>query len=73
MIQSLVGAIIMSMATASLLIAIQVGEGALNNSKRLALSRHEKLIINRAGYSDTQKIKNLKLEIYTHIEQLLED
>ena len=72
MLQSLLGAVIMSVATASLLIAIKVGDNSLTNTKYYPLTSYERELINKAGYTAKQNIQELNLEIEDHIDYLLE-
>ncbi len=73
MIQALVGSIIVSVATTSLLIAINVFDNSLQNSKNIQLSSYEKEILLRAGYSNQRELINLTKEMDNHIEELFRE
>ena len=56
MISALLGCVIMSMATVSLLIGIRLGEDAINNAGNYPLTNFEKNTIIKAGYSNKDLI-----------------
>ncbi|KGG12523.1 MULTISPECIES: hypothetical protein [Prochlorococcus] len=63
----------MSLATSSLLIAIRLGQNALDNTKRYPLTNYEKNILKYAGYNKATDSDILSQEIYVKIDQLLLD
>ena len=62
MIASLIGAIIASMATTSLLIALRLGDAAIKSAGKYPLTSSEKAIILNAGY-DHDDLKNIQLDL----------
>ena len=62
MLSALLGSFIMSMATISLLIAIDLSNKAINQAGKYPLSRHEKEMILNAGYNK-EDIKNLDKDL----------
>ena len=62
MIASLIGVIIASMATTSLLLAIRYGDAAIKGAGKYPLTSSEKAIILNAGY-DNNDLKNIELDL----------
>ena len=58
MVAALVGSIIMSIATASMLIAISMSNEAMDKSGKHGLTRDERNIISEAGY-EKENIRDL--------------
>ena len=63
MVSSVLGAVIISMATVSLLIAIQLSDQAIENAGRHPLTRDEiNTVLNVAAF-DSDDISNLQLDV----------
>ena len=62
MIAALTGTIIAAMATASLLIAIRLGDEAIKDAGRYPLTKDEKNIILNAGY-DKEDLKSVESDL----------
>ncbi len=65
MISAVLGAVIMSMSTVALLIAIRLGDNAIDNAGKYPLTRSEiSTVLNIPGYTEDD-ISNLQLDIKT--------
>jgi len=62
MIAGLIGTIIASMATASLLIAIRIGDATIKNAGKYPLTSSEKAILINAGY-EKKDLQNIQLDL----------
>ena len=64
MISSILGAVIMSAATVSMLVAINLGNKALKNAGKYPLTLQEREILTNAGYkSSDMELINQEIEI----------
>lgn len=62
MLSTVLGMIILSAVTISMLLAISIGNRAIQSSSNYPLTRNEKHMIKNAGYSDRQ-IELLQIDI----------
>tara|TARA_Y100001970_G_scaffold213420_1_gene260847 strand:+ start:15492 stop:15722 length:231 start_codon:yes stop_codon:yes gene_type:complete len=64
MISSALGAVIISMATVSLIVAVTFSEKILRESVTYELTFDEKSLIKRAGFTKIEDIENVEESIY---------
>ncbi len=62
MLAASLGAVIISMATASLLLAIKIGDQAIKNAGNYPLTRYEKSSLLNAGFT-SDDLSNLELDV----------
>ncbi len=63
MISSVLGAVIMSMATVSLLIAIKLGDDSIHNAGKQPLTKDEIIMIRNVPGFTEDDISNLQLDV----------
>ena len=68
MLSSLVGVVIMSVATVSLLVATRIGDEAIRSAGKHSLTKHEITIIRHAGWNSKDNLDNLNDEVKTLFE-----
>ena len=60
MLDALVGAVIVAMATSALVLAVEVAERSMNNAGRQPLSSDERQLLQRAKRGDEQALRELE-------------
>ena len=60
MVDAVVGAVIMVVATLGLVLAVEVGEQAFNSAGRYPLTASERELLQAAGLADAQRLRLLQ-------------
>ena len=66
MIDSIVGVIIMTAATTSLVLAVQVGGSAFRTAGKYPLTAAERELLSKAGYTDARSASLLQSDLETY-------
>ena len=63
MLDAVVGALIMVVATSALVLAIEVAESSISNAGRQPLNPAERELLQRVGHGDTDSILKLEADL----------